>query len=112
MTSDERREIAARLRDYAQLRNCYPFEAFYVRLNIALFGDNGWDRTDGDVFERLADLIDQTCEMEPMPTCVPHHRFSRWRCRKCGLVSFTPFNATGPRYCPYCGHRWVTRDDQ
>ena len=64
MTSDERIEIAARLRDYAQLRNCYPFEAFYVRLNIALFGDNGWDRTDGDVFERLADLIDRPmCQM-------------------------------------------------
>ena len=63
-TSEERREVAERLRDYAQLRNCYPFEAFYVRLNIALFGDNGWDRTDGDVFERLADLIDPTCEVE------------------------------------------------
>lgn len=59
-TSEERREVAATLRDYTYLRNCFPFETFYVRLNIALFGDNGWDRTDGDVFEYLADLIDQT----------------------------------------------------
>ena len=102
MTSDERTEIAEKL------RKAHGIMAFVEALGIDLDSDWAWT----DVSKRVADLIDPTCEMEPMPACVPHHRFSRWRCRKCGLVSFTPFNATGPRYCPYCGHRWVTRDDQ
>lgn len=61
--SNERREVAATLMDCAQSRNCYPFDTFYVMLNIILFGDNGWDRTDGEVFEYLADLIDPTREV-------------------------------------------------
>ena len=55
-SSEERREVAERPGEQAQLGNLCPFEAFFVRLNVIIFGDNGWDRTDGDVFGRLADL--------------------------------------------------------
>lgn len=110
-TSDERREVAATLRDAK--RKCdergYPWMTDDLCLAIGYEHDY---EADNGIFDRFADLIDPTCEMEPMPACVPHHRFSRWRCRKCGIVSFTPSNATSPSYCPYCGHRWVTRDDQ
>ena len=81
-TNDERREVAARLRDYAQLRNCYPFEAFYVRLNIALFEDNGWDRTDGYVFDYLADLIDPVCHNQH-----PRASNSCFCCSECARTS-------------------------
>lgn len=104
-TSEERREVAARLRHAS-----HTDANLDVTIAIAILETVG--EVHRPIAEVVADLIDPTCEMEPMPACVPHHRFLRWRCRKCGLVSFTPFNATGPRYCPYCGHRWVTRDDQ
>jgi rubrerythrin len=84
MTSDERREVAERLREHDG--NAYADVA---------------DMCDED----LADLIDPTCEFEPMPAYVPSHRFFRWRCKKCGAVCFAPLNATRPRYCPHCGSR-------
>ena len=57
-TSEERREVAKRLREYAKFRNFCPFETFFVRPNMILFGDNGRDRADGYIFEHLADMID------------------------------------------------------
>ena len=108
-TSDERREVAARLRDYAQLRNCYPFEAFYVRLNIALFEDNGWDRTDGYVFDYLADLIDPVCHV--VTTGESRGKPIGSACSVCHapLYPSTAW-AHGMRYCAQCGHRVVDDD--
>ena len=110
-TSDERREVAARLRERAQLSNFCPFESFFVRLNVIIFGDNGWDRTDGGVFERLADLIDpqeRTCH-----NSAPY--YLRFHCSECHYVIYhDDVNETGEpeedgiNFCPNCGAR-VTR---
>lgn len=100
MTSDERREVAEELRNYMRLRSSDTFEAFYTRLNGVLFGDDGFDRPDGDVFERLADLIYPKCYVVPSDeesTRLPH-------CSRCGHPILRPW----PDYCPQCGSR-VTR---
>ena len=117
-TNEERREVAERLRDYVRLRNSFPFEAFFVRLNMALFGDNGWDRTDGDVFEHLAYLIDHTFSMDAINTgeqadyeCSEHIM----HCSNCnaefGYVLYSEDRGVNiddkPRYCPNCGARCV-----
>ena len=58
----------------------------------------------------LADLIDPTCRLEPMDAYTPSHEFSRWRCERCGAVSFAPRPFLEPRFCPGCGARVV--DDE
>lgn len=110
-TSDERREVAARLREDASCSESSPRDVVESYLGIEYDGADVLEESyTSESLLHIADLIDPTCEVEPMPDCVPHHRFARLMCGKCGLVSFTPSNATGPSYCPYCGHRWVTRD--
>lgn len=103
MTSDEeRREVAEELRNYMRLHNSDTFEAFYTRLNGVLFGDDGFDRPDGDVFKRLADLIDcPTCEMEGHPGA--RHGV----CTRCGAFvrrdAVTNCTSVIPvKYCPNC----------
>lgn len=63
ITFEERREVAEKLRDYGSMNNLGTFETFYARLNGVLFGDTGLERSDADVFKRLADLIDPTCHV-------------------------------------------------
>lgn len=103
-TSEERREAAERLRDYALLRSSDTFEAFFTRLNGVLFGDEGWKRPDGDVFARLADLIDPTCEVDYCRylygCCAYEYHLS------CGHSVDRPWR-TPPAYCPECGARCI-----
>lgn len=115
-TSDERREVAERLRDYAQLRDCWPFEAFFVRLNVVLFGDNGWDRTDGTVFEYLADLIDPSTSATTFTPGVgletyPPFPIRLWKCARCGEETIMMYDEGEPVACPYCGAVVVSDDD-
>ena len=117
-TSDERREVAARLRERAQLSNFCPFESFFVRLNVIIFGDNGWDRTDGGVFERLADLIDpkeRTCHPKGDWKHVSQTQKVRRLVCDCGYEfgvdreNAAPFDISImcelPNFCPNCGAR-------
>lgn len=62
-TSDERREVAARLRNDGRALDAIdaPLELASLTLDDALGIDHM--RSWCDVFERLADLIDPTCEM-------------------------------------------------
>ena len=107
--SDERREVAARLRERAQLSNFCPFESFFVRLNVIIFGDNGWDRTDGGVLERLADLIDPTCQVSSIETyCDELGQSDGW---KFHLTCGHSVHYEEPSYCPDCGARVVSHDD-
>lgn len=108
-TSDERRELAARLRVYAQLRNFCTFEAFFVRLNMILFGDNGWDRPDGDVFEHLADLIDPTCRA--VEKGHPDEYHVCYGCNACDFGWYEDVHDEPYAYCPHCGARVVRDDD-
>ena len=98
-TSEERREVAARLRE------AWPeaggMEEVWEVLDPILGTHDGpdvykaWEQT----FNRLADLIDPTCEIKDD---------NRWTsdfayvCRACG----EHFSTCGePRYCPGCGRR-------
>ena len=47
------------------------------------------------------------CEIEAIGEVQPHHPYSRWRCRTCGAVSFTPRRSLPPHYCSGCGSRVV-----
>lgn len=108
-TSDERREVAERLRAQARTVS-HDRRYLWQRLEIAV---NGWrygamvDESyafDNDVLSRIADLIDPTCEM----VVKNGHAY----CGKCGhrlageceveedYYEFRPF-------CPDCGARVV-----
>ena len=108
MTSDERHEVAKRLRENASKHGVtldYLGSTQVASWWLLLHTIGCESNEQESAFRMLADLIDPTCEMEPMPAYVPSHRFFRWRCKTCGAVCFAPLNATRPRYCPHCGSR-------
>lgn len=93
MTSDERREVAERV------RKTHGIMAFVDALGIDPDGDWCWT----DVSRRVADLIDPTCHIETS---------GEWHgspvdsvCSEC----LSPLYR-GMRYCTYCGCRVVTDD--
>jgi DNA-directed RNA polymerase subunit RPC12/RpoP len=103
--SDERREVAARLRNDGRALDAIdaPLELASLTLDDALGIDHM--RSWCDVFERLADLIDPTCEVKDD---------NRWTsdfayvCCACG-EHFSTCNK--PNYCPNCGARVVERGE-
>lgn len=111
-TSDERREVAEELRNYMRLRSSDTFEAFYTRLNGVLFGDDGFDRPDSDVFECLAGLIDPTCQVSSVEAyCDELGQLDGWEFHlTCGHSFEQPWNEP-PSYCPECGARVVERGE-
>ena len=113
-TSDERREIARRLRAAAKTKS-NSVDYLWKRLEIAV---NGWkfgdviDESyvfDNDVLSRLADLIDPTC----------HIALDDWASQQCmgPMLSCDRCQAAFPEinspyvYCPRCGARVVSGDD-
>lgn len=122
-TSEERRKVAEELRNYMRLRSSDTFEAFYTRLNGVLFGDDGFDRPDSDVFECLSGLMDPTCNIDVMDTgeradydCREHII----HCKNCGAeFGYVLFSEEGdvsmddkPSYCPNCGDRVAERGER
>ena len=124
MTSsqDERREVAARLRAYPlesvkadhegkdplQL----PADVMYDLMDIAGVGED-FD----SLLPSLADLIDPTCEVMEVPD---NDEFmvrvvSGFVCKRCGHEAIVERNCDGsaepPRFCPHCGARVVSHDD-
>ena len=94
MTSDERIEIAARL------RKAHGIMAFVEALGIDPDSDWAWT----DVSKRVSDLIDPTCEMEDagdVPASVKDN-LNTFFCSECGAPVY---NDMTPSYCPYCGCR-------
>ena len=115
MTSDERREIARRLRTAAKTKSGsadYLWNRLEISVNGWKFGDaiNDSYVFDNDVLSRLADLIDPTCEVVGTtseeglygPT-IFHHELS------CGHTCDTGWHEP-PRYCDECGARIVDDD--
>ena len=118
-TSDERREVAARLRKEANgyRRN----RAHGVRTEIDLgdvpgvFQDmthfcwlHGTVRCE-DMLDRLADLIDPTCHIEDDDWASQQCMGPMLSCNRCGNA-FPEIN--GPyQYCPCCGARVVERGE-
>lgn len=99
-TSEERREVAERL------RKAHGIMAFVEALGIDLDSDWAWT----DVSKRVADLIDPTCHVVTS---------GEWRGRPIGSacsVCHAPLYpstawAHGMRYCAQCGHRVVDDGD-
>lgn len=99
--SDERREVAERLKEYAtgfDFGDSNPW--WYVQK--AVFGDVIAHDT-SDAFALLADLIDPTCHV-----CIPNEIEGDCFCSECGaLVGEYGYTS----YCPNCGRRLVSGDD-
>lgn len=119
-TSEERREVAARLRSCAQDVNGTRDFAMYLSHWVGFDGvtdDEGKhftiaaDRKEAELtLERLADLIDPTCEMEAagdVPALVKGS-LETFFCSECGSPIYNDVN---PSYCLYCGARVVSDDE-
>lgn len=117
MTSDERREVAARLRDLSRTADadgyCTAWDVLFAL---------GMKRCDAIGFvnavdaQRLAELIDPTCEMPDVST--DNHELE-FMCSSCGcsyvfdLDIYDSKGATAAPYnhCPNCGARVVSGDE-
>ena len=105
--SDERREVAATLRDAK--RKCdgrgYPWMTDDLCLAIGYEHDY---EADNGIFDRLADLIDPTCKNK-----YRNHDDRSFLCSKCGYEAWTYGDSfCDPdefRFCPHCGARVVER---
>ena len=91
MSDSERREIAARLRDFDSLRPAFEESAICGFLDVLDIGYLDWEGICG----RLAELI----EPEPERTVVLG---GSGRCPDCKKLI-----GTGERYCAWCGARIV-----
>lgn len=102
-SNDERREVAARLRDMANRRGLYGRDVFFANLIDALAMER---RTSvGETLERLADLIEpseRTCTMRYYPAS------DLWRCSECvGATNAERTLDEPPVYCQWCGSRVI-----
>lgn len=106
-TSDERRAVAARLRENATKRGVTLdyLGSTQVASWWLLLHTIGCDSTEQEVaFNMLADLIDPTCEMDDagdVPASVKDN-LNTFFCSECGAPVY---NDMTPSYCPYCGYR-------
>lgn len=103
-TSDERRDIAETLRYVADYpgREIRYMEQFIAELRETIFCDVCSDADYIDILQRLADLIDPTCEMKPQG--------DGFRCSACGTYHDMGGSEEFPwSRCPECGARVVSR---
>lgn len=127
-TSDERREVAERLRGnivYARTHDlngdCAMGSDKCVETRCTLYNDiascieecGNFNLSAEEVFTRLADLIDPKCEVMEVPD---NDEFmvrvvSGFACKRCGHEAIVERNCDGsaepPRFCPCCGARVV-----
>ena len=128
-TSDERREVAERLRE--QLRHMRENNCYDEDLNVVDCGNSAYRNIAGSVelygnFEKgnyvhivelLADLIDPTCEVKsgPRRTRLDDGTYMWASELSCGHTwyDFTGFPTPPgpPAYCHECGARVVSDDD-
>lgn len=108
VSSDERREVAERLREAAiddgHVGRPYGEQGFQVTLRRIIGTSNPTRPT---LYARLADLIDPTCEVESVDSTggLLSYRLS------CGHTAYRPTYVQGPPpVCPGCGARVVTDD--
>lgn len=109
-TSEQRKEIAEKLRETKEECNQRGYPWMVEDLMRAL-GFLSYEDADDQIFDRLADLIDPTCEMEvagDVPDVVKKN-LTTWFCSECGSPIY---NDMSPSYCPYCGARMVSDDEQ
>lgn len=100
-TSDERREVAARLRTEVGEDECIDYAVFRI-INDALLINGAWGAKAARI---LADLIDPTCHN------ASPQAWGTFECSECGAQTWYQSIETRPRYCPDCGARVVSDDD-
>lgn len=106
-TSDERREVAARLRNEGRALTAIDMGVELASLTlddaIGIEHNATWE----ECFDRLADLIDPTCENK-----YRNHGDRSFMCSECGYEAFTYGDSNCDpddfAFCPHCGAR-VTR---
>lgn len=100
--SDDRREVARAMRDWADR---YPQGDFtwgvLGSVHYRIDGADTRPSSNQEVLYMLADLIDPTCYIVPMGKRLPH-------CSRCGQPMLKPW----PNFCPCCGARVVTDDGE
>lgn len=115
---DERREVAARLRDYAK-RDFEESNPWWY-LSKAMTGSFAAYDDVGEYFIDLADLIEpkeRTCDMELCDTgewFMPECREEYLMCSNCKFVGYyvqvsedADYWCEKPKYCPNCGAKVV-----
>lgn len=108
ITSEERKQIAAKLRRFKISDTSSPWDYLDKLQDII---DVDYIQETG---ERLADLIDPkefTCQMEPsFITPGMLDSIQEYTCSECGKQTFSQVlgdNEDVPKYCSYCGKRVV-----
>ncbi len=116
MNSDERIEVAERLRKGGIARNAK--EAYVVLLScIGIRPQLPADATYQEALERLANLIDPTCRVsdeevahQPTLDALAVHVYTCSACRNSFYMADVCCHPK-PAYCPYCGARVVGGDE-
>ncbi len=117
MTSDERRKVAARLRELDhEITSCDTIENGVNKLKKAVHGNTSFSPIEYSVrnlcglANTLADIIDPTCENK-----YRNHGDRSFMCSRCGYEAWTYDDSyCDPEdfaFCPNCGARVVSGDD-
>jgi DNA-directed RNA polymerase subunit RPC12/RpoP len=117
-TSDERREVAARLREDASCSESSPRDVVESYLGIEYDGADVLEESyTSESLLHIADLIDPTCKVMEVPDNdeLKIRVVSGFMCKRCGHEDIVERNCDGsaepPRFCPHCGARVVSHDD-
>lgn len=103
MTSEERREVAERLREDASCSERSPRFVVESYLGIEYDGTDALEESyKSESLLHLADLIDPTCHVDV-------NKHGRAYCTNCGCDDWCL--ADGSPFCPNCGARVVSDDD-
>lgn len=113
-SNEERREVAARLRDMANRRGLYGRDVFFANLIDALSMER---RTSvGEILERLADLIEPELERTCWNDSLKRGK-GVFCCSECGThLDIADMEEEDmdvfyePSYCPTCGLKVVRWD--
>lgn len=109
-TSDESREVAERLRwlasdPGAQTRRPYGPDTYAITCDV-IFGEPCYGPSEPQFLNRLADLIDPTCEVKSDNRFTSDFDYICCNCRE----HFSSCNK--PNFCPHCGARLVERGER
>lgn len=109
-TSDERREVAARLREDASCSESSPRDVVESYLGIEYDGADVLEESyKSESLLRLADLIDPTCHIAPDDWASQQCMGPMLSCDRC-QAAFPEINFDY-EFCPHCGARVVSHDD-
>lgn len=108
-TDEERREVAAKFRDFERLRTVFK-ESYVCAFSGALgVGYMDWEH----ICARLADLIEptlETCELELTWGGHTNAHVRTYECSRCGKSCDSVWGEDY-EFCPYCGRRVEYADE-